>query len=418
MRKLLVALLLLTRTLFADDSRELTLAREMLEDAVIRNDEEGMRLVRERLLRLIAGADDRTVLRDAHYLVALSANSEVFSGQRDAGANEALLTAGIRHSDRAIELDPKFAEGWMISAMVRGNARRMGVPAPQDAPGSPSRFLRAVELDPNAAGVATFHGMIRSFNPAGPAGTEGVKIFEQLVARLDADRAATGRRFGLWDAWADAWMLFVRMATDDPQPAALRPAAARLLEQRPDFALARQIADQLAERRFAAAPGVQWQPVLTDATGDGINPKWADVVAVDRAESSERLWYRVSFREPLPRSFGVNLIFDRDGDPSTGMPWWGNGSTFRFDRLVTVWITRDGDRYSGIAGVTDDDGARGARLMKLTTDVLVVMAGDERSVMVGVPRGVLALSDKSAMIAAGGSHLAWNDDATSASNSR
>ena len=100
------------------------------------------------------------------------------------------------------------------------------------------------------------------------------------------------------------------------------------------------------------------------------------------------------------------------------MPWWGNGSTFRFDRLVTAWITRDGDRYSGLVGVTDDDGARGARLAKLTNDVLVAKGSDERSVMVGVPRAALALTDKSAMIAAGGTHLAWNDDATSASNSR
>jgi len=57
-------------------------------------------------------------------------------------------------------------------------------------------------------------------------------------------------------------------------------------------------------------------------------------------------------------------------------------------------------------------------LTKLATDVVIAMGGDERSVMVGVPRGVLALTDKSAMIAAGGTHLAWNDDATSASNSR
>jgi len=418
MRKLFLALFLLARTLSADDARELTLARELLDDAVIRNDEEGMRLVRERVLRLIAEADDRTVLRDAHYLVALSTNLELFSGQRNLATSAALIATGIRHADRAIELDPKFADGWMISAMLRGSARRMGVAVPADPPGSPSRLLHAVELDPNSPGVATFHGMIRSFNPAGPAGAEGVRIFEQLAARLDADRAATGRRFGLWDAYAHAWMLFVRMATDDPHPEMLRPEAARLLEQRPDFALGRQIADQLAERRFAGAPNVQWQRVLTDAGGDGSNPKSPDVIAVDRADSGDRLWYRVSFREPLPRSFGVNLIFDRDGDPSTGMPWWGNGSTFRFDRLVTAWITRDGDRYSGIAGVTDDDGARGGRLMKLATDVVIAMGGDERSVMVGVPRGVLALTDKSAMIAAGGTHLAWNDDATSASNSR
>jgi len=43
---------------------------------------------------------------------------------------------------------------------------------------------------------------------------------------------------------------------------------------------------------------------------------------------------------------------------------------------------------------------------------------DERSVMVGVPREALGLTDASTMVAAGGSHLVWNDDAASRVNSR
>lgn len=407
MKKLLALLFLLTLPLFADDARELSFARAMLEDATIRNDDEGLRLVRERLLRLIAETDDRTVLRDAHYLVALGAQFERFSGYRDADETAELIAAGIRHVDRAIAIDDKFPDAWMLAALLHGRSAS-----------PPNRFARAMELDANAPGVAFFNGMIRSFNPAGAAPPEGRKLLEQLAARLDADRAASGRGFGLWDAYAHAWALFARMASDDPQPETLRADAARLLAQRPDFALARQINDALRERRFVEAPNVTWQPLLTDPENDGSNPKLPDVVAVDRAESGDRLWYRVSFREPLPRSFGVNLIFDRDGDPSTGMRWWGTGSTFRFDRLASAWITRDGDRYSGTVGVTDDDGARGSRLTKLTTDVAIALGSDGRSVLLGVPRSVLALSDTSAMIAAGGNHLAWNDDATSASNSR
>lgn len=398
MKTFLLALLLLTH-----DARELTLAREMLDDAAIRNDAEGLRLVRQRL--------ENVDSRDAHYLIALAANLELFTGYRDPKESAELVASGIRHADKAIELDPKFAEGWMMSAMLRGNARRFGVTVPADPAGAPNRFVRALELDANAPGVAIWNGMVRSF-ANGPAPAESVKFFEQLIARLDADRASTGRRFGLWDAYAHAWMLFVRMASDEPNPAALRPAAAKLLEQRPDFALAKQIADTLAERRFVQAPEVRWQPVLTDAKGDGTNPKLPDVVSVDRADANDRVWYRVTFAEPLPRSFGVNLIFDRDADPANGMQWWGNGSTFRFDRLVSAWITRDGDRYSGTVGITDDVGAGSAKLMKLGSDVRLAI--DEHSVMLSVPKEVAS----SKMIAAGGSHLAWNDDATSASNSR
>lgn len=46
------------------------------------------------------------------------------------------------------------------------------------------------------------------------------------------------------------------------------------------------------------------------------------------------------------------------------------------------------------------------------------MANDDRSVMIGVPRDALGLTDTSAIMVAGGSHLVWSDDATSAPNSR
>src|SRR5207302_1880033 len=154
---------------------------------------------------------------------------------------------------------------------------------------------------------------------------EGVKIIDDLVARLDADRAATGRRFGLWDAQAYAWQIFVHRATDDPRTEVLRPMAARLMEQRPDFDLGRQIADAVAERRFVEVPALPWQPFLTDPAGDGKNPKLPDVIAVDRAAIADRMWYRITVQDPLPRSFGVNIVVNRTGDPTTGMPWWGSG---------------------------------------------------------------------------------------------
>jgi hypothetical protein len=416
MRNLLILLLLTSHALSADV--DLTLAREMLEDVLIRNDVDGMALARERLLRIAADTDDRTAARDAHYLYALSAYFELFSGLRDQTARTNLIVSGMRHADRAVDLDPQFADGLMLSGVFRGFARRSGLPAPQDPPGAPNRGARATELDANSPAVAFFNGVFASFNPAGPAPAAGVKLIDDFAARLDAERATTGRRFGIWDAQAHAWTIFVRIASESPRHEELRRMAARLLDERPDFALGRRIADMVAERRFVSAPAFAWQPVLTDPANDGSNPKFPDVVSVDRAEAGDMVWYRVTAREPLPRSFGVNLIFDRDGDPTTGMPWWGTGSTFRFDRLVTAWITRDGDRYAGTVGVTDDDGARGAQLLKIPADIRLAMADGDRSLLVGVPRSALGLTDKSAMIAAAGSHLAWNDDATSTPKSR
>jgi hypothetical protein len=415
---LFLFLLLLTAAPARAADRELGLVCEMLDDAILRDDANGLQLARERLQEIIADSNDRAVLRDAHYLIALEAMFESISAYRDVKTAARVTLAGIYHSDRAIELDPQFAEAWMVSSVLRRTAMRAGLTVPPDAAGAPDRAKKAVELDAKAPLVAFVTGLTRSTNPNGPANPEGVQVLDDLVARLDADRAATGRRFGLWDAEALAMKIMVRFASDVPDPAVLRPLAARLVAQRPDFALGQQVAASVAERQFVAAPAVSWQPFLKDAAGDGKNPKLPDVIAVDRAESGARVWFRVTFHEPLPRSFGTNIVVNRTGDPASGRQWWGTGSTFRFDRLVTAWITRDGGRYFGRVGVTDDDGSRAGRLAKITSDVQLAMADDNRSVMIGVPLAALDLTDKSTFVVAGGSHLVWNDDATTDANSR
>jgi hypothetical protein len=404
MRNVLIALLFaLTCTASAAD-RELTLARSMLEDAILRDDAEGIRLARTRLVEIAADGGGR----DAHSLIALSAFFESTNAYRDAAAARRLVALGIRHADRAIELDPNFADGWMLSSALRWAAQRAGVAVPADPQGAPNRFARALELDAKSPVVAYVNGMVRSMNPAGPALPQGIRLFDEMAERSD----------GFWDAQAEAWKILVRMASDEPRAETLRPMAAKLLERHPDFALAQMIADGLVERRLIAAPSLPWKPLLTDADRDGKNAALPDVVAVDRADDGHRVWFRVTFREKLPRSFGVNIVANRSGDPATGMRWWGDKSTFHFDRLVTAWISRDGDRYFGRLGVTDEDGARGVRFAKLSGDVAIAMSGDDRSVILGVPRVALGLTDASTIVVAGGSHLVWNDDATSAVNSR
>src|SRR6185436_2963935 len=131
MRKTLILFLLFAGIVTAQAAdRDLNLSREMLEDAILRDDAEGMRLARERLLRIAAEADDRTVLRDAHYLVALSAFFESINPYRDLATSGRLAATGVLHCDRALEIDPQFADAWMLSAALRRNAQRGGRPAP------------------------------------------------------------------------------------------------------------------------------------------------------------------------------------------------------------------------------------------------------------------------------------------------
>ena len=224
--------ILLLILLLALPDRALTLSREMLEDAIIRDDADGIALARERLLRVAAEADGAT-LRDAHTLIALSAYFESFSPFRDAGTSGRIAAMGLRHADRALQLDPQCAEAWMLSSSLRWTAQRAGRPAPPDAPGAPNRYARSLEIDAKAPAVAFTNGIIRSFNPDGPAHPEGVRVFDEFAERMDAERAATGRRFGLWDAEAHAWTILVRMASADPGAETLRPLSRRLMNSVP-----------------------------------------------------------------------------------------------------------------------------------------------------------------------------------------
>jgi hypothetical protein len=166
----------------------------------------------------------------------------------------------------------------------------------------------------------------------------------------------------------------------------------------------------------ASLDGLAWRTLGSDAAGDGTNATAPDLRSLELARSvagnGDRVWFRLTFAKDLPPSFGVNLAVDRDGDPGGDAKWWGGGSRFRYDRLVTAWVVREADGYFGITGVTDANGGTTQRLMKLSTDVLLRLGEDGRSVAVGVPASALELAAGARIVGAGGSNLMWNDNLT------
>src|SRR6185503_4385938 len=120
----------------------------------------------------------------------------------------------------------------------------------------------------------------------------------------------------------------------------------------------------------------------------------------DLARGTERVWFRFGFAQELPPSFGINLAVDRDGQQNSTARWWGGGSRFRYDRLVTAWVVREGEGYFGLVGVTDAKGAATQRLLELTTEVLLRPGDDKKSLIVGVPAAALALLPGAKVVAA------------------
>ncbi|MGH7484812.1 MAG: hypothetical protein ACREMY_04285, partial [bacterium] len=298
---------------------------------------------------------------------------------------------------------------------IRGGGLMLGALPPNVSAAMRDRFGKAMALDPATPPIALLNALMKSMNPAGPARPEGVQAFAELAKRLDAQRVKDGSRLRWWDVMAHFWLITVQLTAEAPDAAAMRGPIASLVAMRPDSVQFRQLAARVEHHSWASpasVDGLEWHELGRDDAVDGAVAGAPDLRSLEIARNGERLWFRLTFEQPLPASFGVNVVVDRDGDPNGDMLWWGGKSRFRFDRLVTAWITREGDGYFGQIGIADADGARARQFTKLSDDVVLRMTSDGKSVMIGVAAAVLELTPGAKVIAAGGTHLIWNDDLT------
>lgn len=403
----------------SDPAREVTLARELIEDAAIRFDDEGLRLGRERAARLAAAAEaagDTKLARDAHYLVALAVYAQLYTGHNDVATLARIAREGVIHADRAAALDGELADAFSIGGADRFGVFLFGGRAPEMRSAALEALQKGMKIDPTSTAVAFFAALGASIDPAGPARPAGVKAYGDLVARLDARRSSgVPVRPGFWDVQAHAWYAIVRLQQVQPDAAALRTDLTELIAMRPDSALARELSTRVEHRSWAPAAAVDelsWRPLGSDPAGDGTVQGAPELRRLDLARTADRVWFRLTYEAELPASFGANVAIDSDGDPGGDAQWWGGASTFRFDRLVTAWIVREGDGYFGLVGVSDANGAMTQRMVKLGTDVLIRLGEDGKSLMLGVPASTLDLGAGAKVIAAGGTNLIWSDNLT------
>jgi hypothetical protein len=109
---------------------------------------------------------------------------------------------------------------------------------------------------------------------------------------------------------------------------------------------------------------------------------------------------------------GMNLAFDVDGDPENGFGWWGANTSFKFDRLVTVWCFRVAAGCQGYIGVADAAEVASGTFVSGGADKLrIAIDSGRRAFVVGVPRDLLKpRSSQIRLVAAVGSALLYGDD--------
>jgi pimeloyl-ACP methyl ester carboxylesterase len=155
-----------------------------------------------------------------------------------------------------------------------------------------------------------------------------------------------------------------------------------------------------------------WTVLAGDSKGDARDPALADGAQLSYRYDKQQdlLWFRVSlYGTPNEQEFGVNIVFDIGGDEAAKMNWWGANKAFRFDRLVTAWVTRGDNGYQGTIGIGDAAGANAKHFNNLLQNNLQIrVEGD--SILIGVKRTEVTDQLRMKLLAAVGSNQRWNDD--------
>lgn len=164
---------------------------------------------------------------------------------------------------------------------------------------------------------------------------------------------------------------------------------------------------------LATTANAQWTSLATDPAGDGTASGGLDGTKLEYKydPDTDSVWFRVTVSQFRTSGYGLNMILDVNG-AGTQDTWWGNqNSSFKYNRLITAWITSG---TSGTVGVCDPSGAAtnnftsiaGASKVQITTDAA------NKTYTIGMKRTDIynGSSLDARVIAATGSNASWGDD--------
>jgi hypothetical protein len=157
--------------------------------------------------------------------------------------------------------------------------------------------------------------------------------------------------------------------------------------------------------------GLAWKPLATDAAGDGTYPRLPDVRKLSWASAPDGfVWFRLDLEGALPeRWMGVNVAVAGEADSPDGMAWWGANKAFRFERIVTAYLTRGERTWQGWVGVGSAQAMGRGVADDLSAGVRAAVDRERPAFLVGVPRAALP-SGRLRLLGAVGSSMAFNDD--------
>jgi len=405
------------------DMDEFVQVKKQLLETSIKSDSAGMVQARQRFERLLQNegvARHDSLAAWSHYFIGFANWQMAFVTFGNMEGAKKTASEAITHLQTATKLkanlvdayvvlrrcyfwqyllDPKTGMiGWRESAALLQKAKEFAPENPRVI------FEEAIDwfYKPPQAGGDQQKGLARF--------QEAVQRFEQMPKRDAADE-------NWWHATTYIYLGQAYLTVEKPEEA--EKAFQKALALQPNFAMVKNsmlpMTQEMTVPVVRNLDQVTWKQLAAESANDGRNPNWAEAKALSfyYDASTDTLWFKFDLeRLPNPNAFGLNLIVDTDQNQQTGANWWGNNKTFKYDRLVTVWVIKTGpNRYRGAVGIGDTHGIQRGRYTNLFQNNLAFRADAEKKIfLLGFKSAELDKDGQFDLMGEVGSNVGWNDD--------
>jgi tetratricopeptide (TPR) repeat protein len=405
------------------DADEFAWAKATFLEVSMKADSSAIVQARQRFERLLQ--DERFMSNDSlaawtHYYIALDDWLLTFVTFGNQEGQKKLMDDALAHLDAATKIKTDLVDAYAV--MRRCLYWRYFLdPSTVKTFGTESQaaLQKAKALAPDNPLVILEEAIDLFYKPAAAGGNQeqGLARFQEAIARFEQQPKKDVAYVKWWQAMTYMILGQAYLGVEKPGEAERAFQAALALE--PDFEMVKngmlpmtQLVTPPPRRSFN---GVSWTTLATDSANDGRNPNWADVksLALYNDAGSDTLWLKLDLsRFPNPNAFGINLVVDTDQNQQTGANWWGGNKSFRYDKLASVWVVKDGENsYRGTVGIADLHGVRLNRYTNLFRNNLAFSAdGNKKTMLLGLKRADIDDDGNFNIIAAVGSNVGWNDD--------
>ncbi|MCI0693440.1 tetratricopeptide repeat protein [candidate division KSB1 bacterium] len=403
--------------------KEFNQAKAMLLEVSMKADSAGMVQARQRFEKLLENpqaAKNDSLAAWAHYFIAFANWQMAFVTYGNTEGAKKTANDAVTHLQTATKLRANLVDAYVVLRRCYFWQYlldpKIGMAGWRE---SATMLQKAKEFAPENPRVIFEEAIDWFYKPpqAGGDRQKGLARFQEAVQRFEQMPKQEAAYENWWHATTYMYLGQAYLGVEKPEEA--EKAFKKALALQPNFSMVKNSMLPMTEEMTVPAvrnlDHVAWKQLTADPANDGRNPNWAEAKALSfyYDAPTDTLWFKFDLeRLPNPNAFGLNLIVDTDQNQQTGASWWGNNKTFKYDRLVTVWVIKTGpNRYRGSVGIGDTHGIQLGRYTNLFQNNLAFHADAEKKIfLLGFKSAELDNDGRFDLMGEVGSNVGWNDD--------